>query len=129
MAKQKCLNVVSLIESRAQVQEQRAPSAQHQEQSQAQQSEQSEEVRGVGEQQSHEQQSQPSSGMIDVSQIKGSNNVLSSQGRSLQDLGLLMVRECHSQITDHSKLISFISLKFDSHMFCLKVGRRRDIGG
>ncbi|KAK8656064.1 hypothetical protein V6N13_108623 [Hibiscus sabdariffa] len=71
MVKRKRLNVVSLIESRAQVQEQRATSAQHQEQSQAQQSEQSEEVRGVGEQQSHEQQSQPSSENINRKKVLG----------------------------------------------------------
>ncbi|KAL4379257.1 hypothetical protein GQ457_02G040930 [Hibiscus cannabinus] len=76
MAKRKCLNVVSLIESHTQVQEQRETSAQHQEQSQVQQSEQSqpqqsEEVRGVGGQQSHEEQSQPSLENINRKKVRG----------------------------------------------------------
>ncbi|KAK8481434.1 hypothetical protein V6N12_032721 [Hibiscus sabdariffa] len=70
MAKRKRLNVVSLIGSRAQVEEQRATSAQHQDQSQMQQSEQSEEVRG-GSQQSHEEQSQPSLGNINRKKVRG----------------------------------------------------------
>ncbi|KAK8486355.1 hypothetical protein V6N12_020311 [Hibiscus sabdariffa] len=70
MAKRKRLNVVSLIGSRAQVEEQRATSAQHQEQSQAQQSEQFEEVQGGG-QQSHEEQSQPSLENINRKKVRG----------------------------------------------------------
>ncbi|KAK8649157.1 hypothetical protein V6N13_129891 [Hibiscus sabdariffa] len=70
MVKRKRLNVVSLIGSRAQVEEQRATSAQHQDQCQMQQSEQSEEVRG-GSQQSHEEQSQPSLGNINRKKVRG----------------------------------------------------------
>ncbi|KAK8483218.1 hypothetical protein V6N13_024972 [Hibiscus sabdariffa] len=70
MVKRKRLNVFSLIGSHTQVEEQRATSAQHQEQSQAQQSEQSEEVRGGG-QQSHEEQSQPSLGNINCKKVRG----------------------------------------------------------
>ncbi|GMJ15211.1 hypothetical protein HRI_005190300 [Hibiscus trionum] len=74
MAKRKCLNIVSTIrnsESRAQSEEQRATSAQHQEQSQAQQSQQSEEVQGVVGQQSREEQSQPSSEDINHKKVRG----------------------------------------------------------
>ncbi|KAK8479168.1 hypothetical protein V6N13_037836 [Hibiscus sabdariffa] len=69
MGKRKRLSVVSLIrnsESRAQVQEQQETSAQHQEQSQAQQLGQSEEVRGIG-----GEQSQTSAENINRKKVRG----------------------------------------------------------
>ncbi|GMI64769.1 hypothetical protein HRI_000146200 [Hibiscus trionum] len=74
MAKRKHLNIVSTIrnsESRAQSEEQHATSVQRHEQSQAQQSQQSEEIQGVGGEQSCEEQSQPSSGNINCKKVRG----------------------------------------------------------
>ncbi|KAK8628806.1 hypothetical protein V6N13_009389 [Hibiscus sabdariffa] len=101
MAKRKRLNVVSLIGSRAQVEEQRATSAQHQEQSQAQQSEQFEEVQGGG-QQSHEEQSQPSLENINRKKVRGATlmseiwELPKGQRLSLRQLIILIGMRCRT---------------------------------